>query len=462
MAKLFNRKSDLLWFMDAMRESEHEWRINRAVDINSYLHREHKVLLRPDFEFKEKTFHTAKIVLQTLKTIVNFHTSYTVGNPANLTGDKELVDVMNKIYKVGQFAMRDYQITKDLITYGNAFEYVYLDKDNTIKSKVFNNIDSYPLYDENMEYYAFVDYWKDATDGGTEHYTVYYPDRVETYVDRKLIDTSSNLTGLPIHYKRIEKAEYDMFGEPFVNDLILVMDEIEELLSRLSDAVETLSLNPIAYTSGGVWNTPINSNMVGAVISFEDGGELKYANATMDYSNIKLLLDSLLQQFYGIACVPSSVLGQSNVANVSEVSLSMLFNSTDNVARDTMYSLKEGFQTRWEYMRKLMEEYQGETIADEVFNSLDCTFNVNRPVDTTSAMEEMKMQRDMGAISIQTIIENSKHTSNTALELDRLAEEKENNKTPIVTTPVPENKSTEEVADSVSPADKQVIDDKVD
>ena len=142
----------------------------------------------------------------------------------------------------------------------------------------------------------------------------------------------------------------------------------------------------------------------------------------------------------------------------------MLFNSTDNVARDTMYSLKEGFQTRWEYMRKLMQEYQGETITDEVFNSLDCTFNVNRPVDTTSAMEEMKMQRDMGAISIQTIIENSKHTSNTALELDRLAEEKASNKTPIA-TPVSEDKATEEGAEtvkSVSPADKQVIDDKVD
>ena len=317
MAIFFNNKrSDLMWFQDAIREPEHEWLINHAVDLNSYLHREHKVLLRQDFEFKEKTFHTAKILLQTLKTIINFHTSYTVGNPVSLTGDKELVDVMNKIYRAGQFTMRDYQITKDLIIYGNAFEYIYLDKDNMIKSKVFTNTDSYPLYSKDMEYYAFVDYWKDATDGGTEHYTVYYPDRVETYTDRKLIDTSSNLTGLPIHYKRIDKAEYDMFGEAFIDDLIPIMDEIEELLSRLSDAVETLSLNPIAYTSGGIWDKPINSNMVGACMNFEDGGELKYANAVMDYSNIKLLLDSLLQQFYGVACVPSSVLGQSNVAKL--------------------------------------------------------------------------------------------------------------------------------------------------
>ena len=70
------------------------------------------------------------------------------------------------------------------------------------------------------------------------------------------------------------------------------------------------------------------------------------------------------------------------------------------------------------------------------------------------------MQRDMGAISVQTIIENSKHTSNTALELDRRAEEKKSNTN--VTPPVPENKSTTDGVDSVSPADKQVIDNKVD
>lgn len=156
-----------------------------------------------------------------------------------------------------------------------------------------------------------------------------------------------------------------------------------------------------------------------------EGGEFKYATVTMDHANIKQELDSLLMQFYGIACVPASVLGQSNVANVSEVSLSMLFNSIDNVARQNMFALKEGFAIRWEYMRMLLE-LQGTPIKDELFDTLDCSFNVNRPVDTESAMKEMKMQHEMGAISKQTIIENSKHTPNTALELERIkAEESE-------------------------------------
>lgn len=75
-------------------------------------------------------------------------------------------------------------------------------------------------------------------------------------------------------------------------------------------------------------------------------------------------------------------------------------------------------------MRKLLA-LQGTPIKDELFDTLDCSFNVNRPVDTESAMKEMKMQYEMGSISRQTIIENSKHTPNTALELERIKAEED-------------------------------------
>lgn len=417
-----NKKVEHNWYQEEIRKPEHIQRINNVCNINNYLLRRHKVLERPDFQFKEKNFTSAKIVLQTLKTIITFHASYTVGNPVSLTGDKEFVDLMERVYKKGQFTKQDYEIISQLIKYGNAWEYIYL-KDNIIRSKVFLNEDCYPCFDERGSLYAFIEYWRDAA-SSTEYHTIYYNDRVESYTDNELVRQSANLTGLPIHYKSMNLAEDTCFGEPFVNDLIPVMDQIEHLLSKIDDAVTTLSLNPVAWTTGRMPDEPINSNLVGACLRLDEGGTFQYANAEMDYSNIKLELDSLLQQFYGIACVPSSVLGQSNVANVSEVSLAMLFNCTDNVARQNMYSLKEGFAFRWQCIRKLME-LQGTEIPDEWFDSLDCSFNVNRPVDTQSAMEEMKMQWDMGAISKQTIIENSKHTTNTALELDRLKTEED-------------------------------------
>lgn len=310
--KKMQDKLGLNWYQNEIRKTEHMQRINTVADIDSYLLREHKVLQRPDFKFKDKEFQTAKIILQTIKTIVNFHVSYTVGNSVSLTGNKEMVELMGRVYSKGLFAQRDYEITTQLIKYGNAWEYIYL-KDGKIMSKVFINDECYPCFDDKGNYYAFIEYWKDK-DSGAEYHTIYYPDRVEIYEDNKLVDTKDNLTGLPIHYKSITPSAYTQFGEPFVTDLIPIINQVENLLSKLDDAVTTLSLNPVATISGRVPDEPIDSNIVGACIALEDGGEFKYATVEMDHSNIKQELDSLLMQFYGIACVPSSVLGQSNVA----------------------------------------------------------------------------------------------------------------------------------------------------
>jgi len=49
------------------------------------------------------------------------------------------------------------------------------------------------------------------------------------------------LTGLPIWYSAMEKSKYDKFGDCFPLDLIPLMDAIENLFSKLDDAVTTLS-----------------------------------------------------------------------------------------------------------------------------------------------------------------------------------------------------------------------------
>lgn len=141
------------WFESEIKKNKYTDRIGRVEDIDEYLRREHKVLSRPNFEFKEKTFETAKIILQTLKSIIKFHSSYIVGNPVSITGDKEFVAYLNSVYKKGNFNKIDLSIAKDLISFGDAFEYLYLDEDNNIQSKVIRNKDSYPLYDSMGKYY---------------------------------------------------------------------------------------------------------------------------------------------------------------------------------------------------------------------------------------------------------------------------------------------------------------------
>lgn len=410
------------WFESEIKKNKYTDRIGRVEDIDEYLRREHKVLSRPNFEFKEKTFETAKIILQTLKSIIKFHVSYICGNPVSLSGDKEFVSYLNKIYKKGNYTKVDLAVTKDLIMYGDAFEYLYLDENDNIRSKIIRNKDSYPIYDSNGNYTEFVEYWKDE-DTRAEHYVVYYPDKVEVYENRKLVDTKANLTGLPIWYSSMDKAKYDKFGDPVILDLIPLMDAIENLLSKLDDAVTTLSLNPLGVVSGQRIDSAIPNNIVGTVLNLEDGAEFKYASATMDRNSVKLELDYIIQQFYAVACVPSSILGQSNVANVSETSITMLYQQTDNIARQYIASLMEGFLTRLTYIRKLLE-LKNIPISDEVFDSVNIVFNVNRPVDNVNDMKNMEIQYNCGALSKQTIIDKSPYVTDTALELERIESER--------------------------------------
>lgn len=434
-----------MWFETEIDKIRYADRIRRVKKIDSYLAREHKVLERPDFQFKGHTYETAKIVLQTLKSIVKFHSSFICGEPVSITGDKEFVSALNKIYRKGDYIEADLKIARDLISYADAFEYVYLDEDNKIRSKIIKNTDAYPLYDAEGKYYCFVENWTDS-DTRLSYSNVYYPDRVEIYKGRELVDTKENLTGLPIWYSSLDKTKYDNFGDPFLLDLIPIMDSVENLLSKLDDAVTTLSMNPFGVVSGQRIKSEIPKDIVGVTLNLEDGGSFNYANATMDKDSIKLELDYLIQQFYAVACVPSSILGQSNVANVSETSITMLYQQTSNFNRQFITEMTKGFMQRMEYIRKLME-IQGQTVTDEVFDSINFLFNVSKPVDNEANMNNMKIQYDCGAISKQTIIDKSPYTTDTALELQRLQDEAKVSQGTEELTPVPDTKTEKIVID---------------
>ena len=423
--KDYNNEPGINFFKKQIAKTEHTYRQAQVIKINRHLQREHSVLNRmaDKFTFKNKEFIPAAIILQGIKTVINFHTAYLVGNPVTITGTPEAVEFINKVYRKGIYAKTDWKILNELMTYGNAFEYVYLDNDNHIKSKVFRNKDSYPIYDENMNYTNFVEYWKNEGDN-VEHFNIYYPNHVDSYRNGRLISSKVNLTGLPIHYSCMERAKYDQFGDSMILDLIPIQDKIEGLLSKLDDAITTLSLNPLGVIKGNrITETDmVNSNISGAVLNLDVDADFKYANAEMDYNNIKFELNQLYQQFNIVAAIPSSILGQNNIANVSENSMSMVYQLTENRGKQNMNSLLEGFRTRWEYIRKLNSIF-GKTISDDDFDSLNVSFNINKPIDTQQHMENMKIQYEMGALSKRTVMEQSPYTTDSAQELQRLEDE---------------------------------------
>lgn len=421
----YNTEPGLSYFKNQIGSSEHTYRQGKVNAIHKHILREHSVKQRlmNTYNFKGKVFTPAAIVLQGIKSVINFHTAYLVGNPVTITGTPKAVELLNKYYRNGIYSKVDWQILNDLMTYGNAFEYVYLDENQNIKSKVFRNQDSYPIYDDNLNYCYFVEYWKNKQ-GSDEHFTIYYPTHVDTYFNNRLIESKTNYTGLPIHYTTMDKAEYDQFGDSMMLDLIPIQDKIEGLLSKLDDAITTLSLNPVGVVTGAkiTESDMVDSNVSGAVLNLEEGNTFTYTSAEMDYRCIKYELDQLYQQFNLVAGIPSSILGQNNIANVSENSMSMVYQLTENRGKQNMNSLVEGFRERWERMRRLMN-LTNNPIYDEDFDSLNVSFNISKPIDTKQNMENMKIQYEMGALSKRTIMELSPYTTDSAQELQRLEDE---------------------------------------
>jgi hypothetical protein len=158
--------------------------------------------------------------------------------------------------------------------------------------------------------------------------------------------------------------------------------------------------------------------MVGQILNLEDGATAEYSSSMIDTQSVKLLIDNLLNQLWTIAGVPSSIIGQSNVSNVSEVSLELLFRLAINKARKTEHILRDGFSKRHKYIM----DYMGIDNA-----SVDVVFNYDLPSDTGELMDNIKTQYEMGAISKETIIEQSPYTNDVGLELDRIKKNETNN-----------------------------------
>lgn len=406
-------KNSKYWFEDEVQQGYHKARIAKTFKIMNYLNGQHKVLQRENFKFKDKELITKKLILNIAKTICNFHSTYLCGNPVSLTGSKNLVSKIQQIYKYGKFNDTDFKVTDKLVKYGNAYEYVYKDK-NRITSKLINNECGHPVYDELGNYVGFIEYWTNLEH--ISYYYLYYPYRVELWSNEgsvlHTIDEWKNPTGLPIFYKTLNDYDYRE-GTGLLWDIIPILDEIEDLLSKMGDAIYTLSLSPIAVTIGQQIEGEVSSNAVGYNINLEMGTDMKYINAEMDYNTIKYYLDTIQNNLNQVAYLPSILGGNGNIANVSEVSLKMLYSLADVFAMMNEKVMREGINERLNIIRKLI----GEENDDEYVN---VTFNYARPQNASELLDNLKKQFDMGAISVESIVEQSPLTNDKIMELDRL------------------------------------------
>ncbi len=409
------------WFMEEVNQKNHVARIAGVVANMDYLAGRHKVLSREDCYYKGKVLRTRKTILNYAKTVLRFHDTFLLGKKVSLSSkDNETVNTFNDIYRLGQYETVDYQILDRVNKFGDAYEVVYIDN-GVIKSKVLDSACSYPVYDELGEYLAFIEHWTDVFTSIT-YWNVYYPTYVEHWsnegADEHLVSTTMAI-GLPIHYHNFSDEDYN-YGVSMLTDIKPIMDELEDVMSKMGDAIYVNSLNPMNVAIGQRIESSIPSDACGYVLNL-DAGDYKVVSASMDYNTIKLYLDNLKQMLNDISCIPSVLGSSTNIANVSSVAMQILYAMAQVNADETKKWLNIGFRERFERFKKILS-MQGISVESDV----DVIYNVSMPVATTEMIENLKALQEMGAISKETIMEKSDIVSDVEVEKKRLSGENVN------------------------------------
>ncbi|MBE2930587.1 phage portal protein [Anoxybacillus flavithermus] len=409
------------WFIEEVQSVSNQQRVMNVLNLKDYLNGQHRILQKPNEKFGGKEYVPRKIVLNHALTLLNFQVSFLLQNPITITGKERIVKEYQKVNKQGKYDRLNYRILDKMLKYGQVFEYVYLDQ-NTIKSKLIDASEGYPIYNHDNEMIAFVQaYMVD----GVDYYVVYTVDVVETYDNKggqlRLTGRYANLSGLPIVYKTINEVNENE-GKSELENWISILDNLEDLISKATDAYYRY-ITGIPVVTGQQLKGEGLPDVIGAGLNLDDGATFEFVSNKFDSNAFDTLYETLLNALYTVAQIPSIAVGRTDISNVSTEAVRILYQMALMKAGQNEQYIREGIEQRFEKIRRLLE-YQGVTFTDDEFDSLGLVFSYQLPSNDKEVIENMKSLREVGGLSLVTMIEQNPYVYDVQQELMRLKEEK--------------------------------------
>jgi hypothetical protein len=409
------------WFIEYVQEVHNQSKVNEIYELKNYLEGHHKILNRPSYKYNGKDFEPRKIVLSYAKTLLNFQKAYLLQNPITLTGNENVVKEYQKVQRKAKYDRINMKLLDKLLKYGEVYEYVYYEG-GQIKSKLIEADQGYALYDTEGEMIAFVQAFMND---GIHYYTVFEDDVVTKYNnadgEMKMISRHANLSGLPVAY--VNSSEWsELEGRSELADWIGLLDNMEDLLSKFTDSFYKHH-NPIPVITGQqLKGEGLPKDIVGGGIQLDDGNDFKMVSNQLDYQSFESVYKTLLQSLLDVSQTPAVSLNKTDISNLSEVSIKLLYQLASIKAGINEQYVREGMEQRFEKIRKLLE-YKGIKLTDDEFDSLDMTFQYAQPQNDKEIIENLKTLSEIGSVSLETVLENSPYVSDVGMEMERLNDE---------------------------------------
>ncbi len=415
----YDGKSD--WFVEEVNTVHNQQRVVDVQNKKDYLNGQHAIQNKQSYKYNGKTFEPTKIVLQYAKTLLNFQKAYLLQNPITLTGDESVVKRYQRVLRKGKYDRFNQKVLDKVLKYGQVAEYVYI-HNGTIKSKLINSDEFVPVHNENNDLIAVIEAF---IHDGISYYIVYDEEYVTRYDDNggelRLIERNPSLSGLPIVYHNDSELS-EVEGRSELDDWISVLDNLESILSKYAEATEKF-LDPIFVNVGQqLKGDSLPADMVGKGINLDDGGDAKYLQAKLDSQSFETLHQTLLQSLLDISQTPAVSMNKTDISNLSEVSIKLLFQLADIKAGMNEQFMREGIEERFDKIRKLLA-LQGTNINEEKYDTLDMVFQYATPQNDSEVIEQLQQLRDMKAISLESLLGHSPMTTDVQSELDKIKDE---------------------------------------
>ncbi|MGI2326429.1 phage portal protein [Planococcus sp. YIM B11945] len=415
-------KNDEHWFVEEVNTVQNQQRLLNIEVKKDYLMGNHKIQNLPSFMYNGEVITPRKIVLQTAKTLLNFHTQFLLKNDVQLTGNEKMIDELAKVNKLGKYNAKNLKILSNLLKFGSCAEYVYVNKKGYIDSKIIPSDEGTPVYNHHNEMISFV---QSYVFDGISYYTVYEEDVVKEYTNEggkvKLTAQYANLSGLPIHYHTHNEYS-DIEGSSVLDDFIGILDNMELLLSKTVDATYTHFQGIPVITGQRLNNGGMPKELVNGGLHLDDGSTFDFKSNQLDIKAFEALYNQLNQSLLDVSGTPAVSMNKSDISNLSEVSITMLFGLAEVKASENEGYLKEGLYERYDKIRKLLS-YRGIAITDDEYASLELLFRYNRPSNESETVKNLKELREMNAISMESLLEQSPYSTDPLMELARLKAE---------------------------------------
>lgn len=404
---------------------------------------------------KDKSKPNNKIANAYASYITDTLVGYFIGEPISYTSnDETLLQDLSMIFEYNDEADENAELAKNASIYGVAYEMLYLsEEDKMIRFKALNPKEIIPIFDKTVEQnlMAIIRYYDDYDVVGDKTYTL-----VEvidnTMVRRYKMDNSFLLLEEYPHYFGMVPIAIYKNNEEERGDFENVISLIDAYDKMESDTLNDFEYFVDAYLAlYGFTAEPedVAQMKENRILLMDEGTSAEWLiKQTSDtyVENMKNRLDADIHKF---AKCPNMA-DKEFASNASGVAIKFKLLGTENLVSIKERKFKRGLQQRLELMSMI------NSVLREGFDwrGIDIIFTRNVPSNDTDIANMVNTLRDI--VSEETLLAQIPFVEDVQDELERLKQEREENKelNPFFQTGL--SYQTEAMANSIEQKDKDV------